>query len=47
MQIYAQPTLIILQHEPSNLKCEISPNNAKHYKQEVQYWSALQLFKLF
>ena len=45
MKIHAQPTLIILQL--GNLKCEISPNSAKHYKQEAEYWSALQLFKLF
>ena len=47
MQIHVQPTLIILRHEPRNLKGEISPNNATHYKQELQYWSGLQLFKLF
>ena len=35
MQIHAQPTLIILQHEPENLKREISLNNGKHYKQEA------------
>ena len=35
MQIYAQHTLIILQHEPGNLKREISPNNAKHHKQKA------------
>ena len=35
MQINAQPTLIILQREPGNLKCEISPNNAKDYKKEA------------
>ena len=35
MQIHAKPTLIILQHEPRNLKREISPNNAKHHKQEA------------
>ena len=35
MQIIAQHTLMILQHEPGNLKREISPNNAKHYKQEA------------
>ena len=35
MQIHAQTTLIILQHEPGNLKREISPNNAKHHKQEA------------
>ena len=35
MQIHAQPTLIILQHEPGNLKREISPSNAKHHKQET------------
>ena len=35
MQIHAKPTLIILQHEPRNLKHEISPNNAKHHKQEA------------
>ena len=34
MQIHAQPTLIILQHETGNLKREITPNNAKH-KQEA------------
>ena len=35
MQIHAQSTLIILQHEPENLKRQISPNNAKHHKQEA------------
>ena len=35
MPIHAQPTLIMLQHEPENLKREISPNNAKHHKQEA------------
>ena len=35
MQIRAHHTLIILQHEPGNLKREISPNNGKHYKQEA------------
>ena len=35
MQIHAQPMLTILQYEPGNLICEISPNNAKHYKQEA------------
>ena len=35
MQIRAHRTLIILQHEPGNLKREISPNNGKHYKQEA------------
>ena len=34
MQTHSKPTLIILQHEPRNLKREISPNNAKH-KQEA------------
>ena len=34
MQIHAQHTLIILQHDPGNLTREISPNNAKH-KQEA------------
>ena len=35
MQIHAKPTLIILQHEPRNLKHDISRNNAKHHKQEA------------
>ena len=35
MQIHAKPTLTILQNEPRNLKREISPNNAKHHKQEA------------
>ena len=35
VQIHAKPTLIILKHEPRNLKREISPNNAKHHKQEA------------
>ena len=35
MQIHAQHTLIMLQYEPGNLKCEISSNNAKYYKQEA------------
>ena len=35
MQIHAKPTLIIVQHELRNLKREISPNNAKHHKQEA------------
>ena len=35
MQIRAHHTLIILQHEPGNLKREIFPNNGKHYKQEA------------
>ena len=35
MQIHVQPTLIILQHEPRNLKRKIFPNNAKHHKQEA------------
>ena len=35
MQIHVQHRLIILQHEPGNLKREISSINAKHYKQEA------------
>ena len=35
MQIHAQPTLKVLQHEPGNLKREISPNIAKYNKQEA------------
>ena len=35
MQINAKPTLIIPQHEPRNLECEISPNNGKRHKQEA------------
>ena len=35
MEIHVQPTLIILQHEPENLKRGISPNNAKHHKHEA------------
>ena len=35
MPIHAQPTLTMLQYEPENLKREISPNNAKHHKQEA------------
>ena len=35
MSIHAQPTLIVLQHEPENLKHEISPNNTKRHKQET------------
>ena len=35
MEIYAQVILNILQREPENLRREISPNNAKHHKQEA------------
>ena len=35
MQVYAKLTSIILQHEPRNLKRDISSNNAKHHKQEA------------
>ena len=35
MPIHAQATLIILQDEPENLQREMSPNNAKHHKQEA------------
>ena len=35
MPIHAQPTLMILQREPENLKREMSPNNVKHHKQEA------------
>ena len=35
MQILAKTTLIIPQHEPGNLKRDISPNNAKLHKPEV------------
>ena len=35
VQVHVQPTLIIFQHKPGKLKCEISQNNAKHRKQEA------------
>ena len=35
MPIHGQPTSIIVQHQPENLKREISLNNAKHHKQEA------------
>ena len=46
MQIHAQHTLIILQHEPGNLKCEISSNNAKHYKQEASILVSTSIVQL-
>ena len=35
VQIHVQPTLIILHHDPGNLKRGISPNNAKHHIYEA------------
>ena len=35
VQIHVQPTLIILHHDPGNLKRGVSPNNAKHLKYEA------------
>ena len=46
VQIHAKPTLIILQHEPGNLKCEITSNNAKHHKQEASILVSTSIFQI-
>ena len=35
MQIHGERTLMLLQHEPGNLKREMSSSNTEHYKQET------------
>ena len=37
MQIHAQPTLILLQHEPENLKREISQITQNIINSKLQY----------
>ena len=46
MQIHAKLSLIILQHEQRNLKREISPNNAKHHKQEASILVSTSIFQI-
>ena len=46
MQIHAQTTLTILQHEPGNLKREIFSNNAKYHKQEASIFVSTSIVQI-
>ena len=46
MQIHAKAALLILQHEPRNLKRGISPNDVKHQKHEASIWISTSIVQI-